>query len=65
MLNTKTERISISLPGWLIDVLDKVCGMKDFSRSCFIKRAIRHYILHQLDSLTLWDEVYRRLVERS
>lgn len=64
-LSQKSETISISLPSWMIDLLDQVCLHKDFSRSCFIKRALKRYILHQCDSLSLWEKVYDDLMDES
>lgn len=64
-LSAKTETISVSLPTWLIDLLDEVCVRKDFSRSCFTKRAIKQYILHQIDDPDLWEQIYTKLMTDS
>jgi len=57
-LSQKTETLSISLPTWMIEMLDEICLNKDFSRSSFIKRSIKRYILHHCDSPQLWQKVY-------
>ncbi len=64
-LSQKSETLSISLPTWLIEMLDEVCLNKDFTRSCFIKRAIKRYILHQCDSPDLWQKVYDEMMDGS
>jgi len=63
-LNPATENISITLPGWLITIMDKVAGNKDFNRSCFCKMAIKDYILHQLNHPESWEIIYRELIEK-
>jgi Arc/MetJ-type ribon-helix-helix transcriptional regulator len=57
-LNTKTETISISLPAWLIDILDQVCEKHDFSRSNFVKRATRKYLFLKMDDPELWLRIH-------
>lgn len=64
-LNSKTESISISLPGWLIDLLDHTCEVQDFSRSTFIKRALKRYLLDKNQDPDLWTTLYERLMEKS
>ena len=61
-LNTKTETISISLPTWLIDVLDQVCEKHDFSRSNFVKRATRKYLLLKMDDPELWLKIHQDMM---
>lgn len=58
-LNNGSESVSISLPGWLIEILDDVCERKDFTRSTFIKRATKKAILLNLtDDSAFWERVY-------
>ncbi len=64
-LNKSTENISISLPSWLIEVLDEIIEDKDFSRSSFCKRAIKKYLLYQIEDPILWGEIYKLKVEKS
>ena len=61
--NKATEPISISLPGWLLDILDRICEEKDFTRSSFSKRAIKKYILMNIDSPALWEKIYHETME--
>ncbi|MCK4820345.1 hypothetical protein KA005_31565 [bacterium] len=65
-LNGASETISISLPGWLIELLDDVCEQKDFSRSTFCKRAVKNAILlSKIDDLSVWEKLYKEVQERS
>jgi len=64
-LNNATEPISISLPGWLLDLLDEICERKDFSRSVFVKRAIKKYLLYQNDDLEIWKHLYADRIKKS
>ncbi len=64
-LNGTTESISISLPGWLIDILDIVCEQKDFTRSCFAKQSIKKNLLYKIEDPELWEHIYARLMEKS
>jgi len=63
--NKATESISISLPGWLLETMDQVCEQHDFSRSSFAKRAIKKYIMMQIDSPKLWNKIYHELIDES
>ncbi len=62
-LSAKYETISISLPSWLIEILDETCHRKDFTRSCLIKRSLKRYLLAQNDTPELWEELYDRLMK--
>jgi hypothetical protein len=64
-LNGGSESISISLPGWLIETIDKVCDDKDLNRSVFFKRASKKYLLELLDSPDLWGKIYHDIKEGS
>jgi len=44
-LNSASESITISLPGWLIELMDDVCASKDYTRSTFCKRAVKKALL--------------------
>jgi metal-responsive CopG/Arc/MetJ family transcriptional regulator len=61
-LTAKTETISISLPTWMIEILDEACHQKDFTRSCLIKRALKRYLLSKNDTPAMWEELYTRLM---
>jgi len=61
-LSPKTETISISLPGWLIDLLDETCHIHDITRSAFIKIAIKNYLLQKNNNPNLWEELYSRVI---
>lgn len=62
-LSAKSETISISLPSWMIDVIDETCHRKDFTRSCLIKRSLKRYLLAQNDTPEMWEELYNRLMK--
>ena len=58
-LNQATESISISLPGWLNEMLEDICQRKDFTKSTFCKRALKKAILlSYTDDLALWNHLY-------
>jgi metal-responsive CopG/Arc/MetJ family transcriptional regulator len=42
--SSKTESISISLEGDLIEILDHVCFLRDTSRSAFCRAAVKQLI---------------------
>ena len=54
-----TESISVSLPGWLIDELDSARERLDLTRSDFMRRAVRKYILLEKDCPEFWRN-YRK-----
>ena len=65
-LNGASESISISLPGWLVEMLDDICEQKNFSRSTFCKRAIKKAILlNKIDNRELWEKLYKEVQEES
>ena len=62
----KTENISISLPGNLIDLLDSACDRYDFTRSNLMKRALKKYLAQKYaNSPEFWDEAYQRFIDSS
>jgi metal-responsive CopG/Arc/MetJ family transcriptional regulator len=64
-LDKATESVSISIPSWLLQILDEVCEQKDFCRSTFAKRAIKKYLLSHMDNPTLWKSIYNEIIEKS
>ena len=64
-LPAKKETVSISIEGWILDILDKVCEEQDFTRSVFIKRATKEYLLKKLASHDLWSQLYREHIDES
>ena len=58
MLSSKTETISVSLPSWLVEVLEETCRVQDFTKSCLIKRALKRYLLDKNQSPELWEALY-------
>lgn len=58
-LNSASENISASLPGWLIEIMDEVCERNDFNRSTFVKYALKKAILDKMDSPELWEQIYQ------
>jgi len=65
-LNNASETISISLPGWLIEILDDVCEQTDYNRSTFCKRAIKRAILlSKTNDLDVWEKLYKEVQEKS
>jgi len=64
-LDKSTESVSISLPTWLLQILDEVCEEKDFNRSTFAKRAIKKYLLYHVECPTLWQQIYNMTTGKS
>lgn len=56
-----TETISISMPSWLLELIDIQCQKTDLPRSALITRAVRKYLLTQSDNPTIWKEIYEAL----
>jgi metal-responsive CopG/Arc/MetJ family transcriptional regulator len=54
-----TENVSISVPTWLLEVIDRYCDENDFTRSKLISRAIRKYLILKMDNSSLWERLYR------
>lgn len=48
-LPKSTETTSISFPAWLIELVDDYVGKSDLTRSAFITRLIRKYLLLKYD----------------
>lgn len=57
--DTSAENVSVSMPSWLIEELDNFCNQNDYTRSNFVCRAVRKYLLAKMDSPGLWKEVYQ------
>ena len=68
---TNSETISVSLPGNILDLIDKSAGILDLNRSKFIERAIKQYLLTHAVELSgighsdFWDKVYREVFNKS
>jgi hypothetical protein len=60
MIPKTTETTSISIPSWLIELVDDYCAKTDMSRSAFIVRALRKYFLLKFDDPTLWNHIYNQ-----
>jgi hypothetical protein len=56
---SKTESVSVSIESDLIQALDHVCYLRDVSRSCFIRQAIKQAIaLEFARDPDFWNRVY-------
>jgi len=59
MKNDTKENISISLPGWLIELLDKTAKSQFINRSDYVSKAIRRSILTDLSNDSdFWESFY-------
>jgi len=59
--NDAKESLSISMEGWLIELLDVKCKEQFLTRSDFIRRAVRKEILSSFtDDRTFWRELYQK-----
>jgi len=61
----QTETISISIPSDLLLDIDIYCERYDYTRSKFISRAVRKYLLQKLDSPALWAFIHQQRDESS
>lgn len=52
-----TENISVSMPGWLIEELDRARKKNFRSRSDFVCEAVRKHILSSKDTPDFWDSL--------
>jgi len=64
-LNTETENFSVSMPTWLIELLDDHCRKHGFTRSGFITVAVRRRIMSEIESKWLWEYAYKKMTEES
>lgn len=64
-LDRSTETISISMPGWLIEELDRARKNLFRSRSDFVCEAVRKLILGTMDSPSFWETVNQKEGEES
>lgn len=55
-----SESISISLPSWLLEILDYYSATNPLepNRSQVIQRALRRYLLAESDSPAVWQKLY-------
>jgi len=58
--NTATESVSISIPGWLLQELDRARDLKFRSRSDFVCEAIRKHILSLQDDPKFWETLCQK-----
>ncbi len=64
--NSATENVSVSLPGWMIEILDAVCEEQDTSRSNYIKRAVkRSFLLDQVNDLNFYERLLHDVQHKS
>ena len=59
MMPKAKEKISISIEGWLLDELEDYCQRHDYSRSKLIVRALRKYLITEMDSPEFWNKLYQ------
>lgn len=64
-LPTNSESTSISLPAWLLQLIDHHCEEKGINRSAIVQQAVRELLLREMNSLAMWDEVYRKATNGS
>jgi metal-responsive CopG/Arc/MetJ family transcriptional regulator len=64
-LPKNTESISISLPSWLLELVDEYCEYHTQTRSSFIQLSVTKYLLLKKASPRLWDHIYHNMREGS
>ena len=58
-IDNTTENFSVSMPTWLIEVVDIICKQRDYTRSSFITRCVRKNIWAiSADDPKLWQKLY-------
>ncbi len=65
MNNKATETVSISMPGWLIEELDRARNKVFRSRSDFVSEAVRRHILSLQDNPEFWNGFSQKEEESS
>ena len=61
-----TESISISVPSYLIELMDGYAAKNDLTRSGFIVRSVRKYLLMvAFDDPHVWEALYQGQVGKS
>jgi len=62
MAKEPTENISITVPMYILPILDMYCGEHDLSRSQTVNRAIRLYLgTKKAKDPEFWQQEYQRL----
>ena len=56
-----TENLSISFPSRTIEAMEKFCFNNDISRSHLVTKAVRVYLLTQLDTPEVWNLLYQKI----
>jgi hypothetical protein len=62
-LYKKSEGITVTLPGWLVEILEEICDEQDMSKSGFIKKAVKAHLLHCVANKKLWQQIYNNVME--
>lgn len=63
-LAKNTETVSISIPSWIVELIDRYCAERDMSRSAVITRATRQFLLVHQDSPATWERIYQLIREK-
>ena len=63
-LPKNTEGISITLPTWLLPILDKMAGDNDLNRSCLCTIAVKEYLLRKMNKPESWEIIYEKFLKR-
>jgi len=58
----RTEKISISLPSSLVELVDDHCNQNGYSRSGFMKKSVENQLLSEMKKKPLLDFVYQRMM---
>ena len=59
----ETEKISVTLPIGLIEILERLKEERGYSRSGFIRKAVEHQILVEFKNQAMVEGVYRDLFD--
>jgi hypothetical protein len=60
-----TEKVTFSLPTFLLELVDNHCFRTGDTRSSLITKALRQFLLSQYDCPAFWNEMYQKKISLS
>lgn len=64
-LPKSTEKVTFSVPSFVLDLVDSHCFRTGETRSSVITKALRQYLLSQYDCPSFWSEMYQKKIPLS
>lgn len=56
----RTEKIGVSLPSSLVELLDDHCDQNGYSRSGFVKKSVENQLLSESKKRPIFEYLYQR-----